>query len=122
MNAAQQKIFDMPVYVVLARKPGENGLSGLIELSFAMDWSAERVNMFWTGTAYSILGKHEIDGREWATDNCKSMSRHHPDWDISVYDAHAEDCPIEIDWDRWTLAMTTNTNKYYKRNAPFTMK
>jgi hypothetical protein len=122
LEQRRQKIEQLPAFIVLARKPGSNALTGLIEHSFSMDWSDERVNIFWSGTAYSILGKHEIDGQKDADYNRVAMAAHQPTWVLTVHDARADDCPVSIDWERWTLAMLSSGNKFYKRNALFVMK
>lgn len=119
----REKIRQFPVFIVLARKPGANAFTGLIENSFSMDWSDDRVNMFWSGTAYSILGQHEIDGRENADFNCRKMAQNHPTWELQVYDAHADDCPVTIDWERWIDAMLVGqARKFDSRNAHFVTK
>ena len=119
----REKIRQLPVFIVLARQPGANAVSGLIENSFSMDWSDDRVNMFWSGTAYSILGQHEIDGRENADFNCRKMAQTRPTWELKVYDARADDCPVTIDWDRWIDAMLVGqARKFDARNAHFVMK
>jgi hypothetical protein len=100
----------LPVRVVI-RHTVAGTIEGLIENSFSMGWSTDRVNIFWSGRAYSILGEHNIDGIENASHNADSTT------DL-VIDPLAEDSPIEIDWAAWRAS----TTKFDKRNAPFTMK
>lgn len=117
----KQTILDMPVFIVLARMPQENAYRGLIERSFSMDWDKDRVNMFWTGTAYSFLGTHSIDGKEDAEHMCKIYSERFPEWEIKVYDAKDKNCPVEIEWEAWAEAMLA-CSKFNSRNAKFSIK
>ena len=99
-----------PLYAVLYVNPDAT-IAGLIEHSFSMGWSNDRVNIFWSGKAYSMLGEHMLDGKKDATSNCTRKG-------AFVVDLLSEDCPIEIDWLAWFNA----NSKFFKRNAPFKMK
>lgn len=99
----------LPIRVVV-RITEDGKIEGLTENSFSMDWSPNRVNIFWSGKAYSILGEHNLDANRDAEHNAK-------EGDL-VIDPLAEDSPIEVDWAAWRAA----TSKYDKRNAPFTMR
>jgi hypothetical protein len=94
-----------PMYAVVCVNP-DGTLSGLVEHSFSMDKSAERVNVFWTSE------KRGIDGKKWATDNSNKANG----W--FVIELTAEDCPIEVDWLTWLNA----TYKFTQRNAPFKIR
>jgi hypothetical protein len=94
-----------PMYAVVCVNP-DGTLSGLVEHSFSMDKSAERVNVFWTSE------KRGIDGKKWATDNSNKANG----W--FVIELTAEDCPIEVDWVTWLSA----TYKFAQRNAPFKLR
>jgi len=100
----------LPIRVVVKVKDGQ--VHGLVEHSFSMDWDPKRVNIFWSGKAYSILGEHDLDGISWAQKNAEEHK------DEYVFDPLAEDSPIEVDWEKWLAA----TDKFSKRNAPFTTK
>lgn len=77
--------------------------------------SRERVKMFWSGKAYSILGEHQIDG-------VASAEKYTHLGDM-VIDPLAEDSPIEINWHYWLDAMKAGEKrKYDARNAPFFTK
>lgn len=105
----------LPIRVVLELQDGV--IHGLTELSFAMQMDPKRVNIFWSGKAYSILGEHVVDGVSWADENCK------PNLGQVVVDPLSPDSPIEVDWERWLAAVTSPTgSKFHKRNAPFTAK
>lgn len=119
--ANEARIRAMPVHIVLAIQPLSNSYHGLIEQSFSMEWDANRVNMFWTGTAYSMLGTHQLDGAAEAEEHRKLYAARHPDWRIEVYDAKSDDCPVEINWDNWVACMVAGS-KYGARNAYFTIK
>lgn len=98
-----------PIRVVL-RKTNDGKLQGLCEDSFSMSCVDNRVRIWWSGKAYSMLGEHILNGIADATHNMR-------EGDILV-DPLSEDCPITIDWERWTNA----TSKYDKRNAHFKLR
>lgn len=94
-----------PMYAVVCVNP-DGTLSGLVEHSFSMDKSADRVNIFWTSK------KIDINGKQWAEHNCnKNLG-----W--FVVDLTSADCPIEVDWLAWLNA----TYKFTMRNAPFKLR
>ena len=98
-----------PIRIVM--REGEDGkLKGLTELSFAMDIDDKRVNIFWSGKAFSILGEHDLNGIEWAKNNARPGD--------FVFDPLDPLCPAQVDWATWLSA----TDKYGKRNAPFVLR
>lgn len=99
----------LPIRIVL-RKTEEGKIQGYCEDSFSMSWTDSNVRIWWSGKAYSMLGEHIIDGIADAEYNRQ------PD-DI-VIDPLSDDCPIEINWEKWTTA----TSKYSQRNALFKVK
>ena len=105
----------LPLRVVV-RQHADGSIEGLTEESWNMNWSDKRVNIFWSGKAYSILGERILDAEANAKHNCKQEEA--PDLfsteDI-VIDPMAQDSPIVIDWERWLNA----SHKYDKRNAHF---
>lgn len=116
MEATEQQLFNgitfeqkikslSPMYAVVCVNPDAT-LSGLVEHSFSMDKSADRVNVFWTSE------KRGIDGKKWASDNSNKANG----W--FVIELTAEDCPIEVDWLTWLNA----TYKFTQRNAPFKLR
>ena len=112
-----------PLWVVLRQAPGENGWHGLVENSFTMEWNSDRVCIFWTGIAYSILGEHCINGQDSAREQVEYYTKKHPDCKIQAFDAQSPECPIEIDWDYWWEAMQAGARrKYDSRNAKFKIK
>lgn len=98
----------LPIRVVVRNTDGL--IEGLTENSFSMDWSKNRVNIFWSGKAYSILGEHILDGVANAKDNARNGDL--------VIDPLSNESPIEVDWEKWLSSAT----KYDKRNAPFKVK
>ncbi len=100
----------MPIRCVI--QTSEDGvITGLTEESFSMGWETNRVNIFWSSKAYSILGEHVIDGVKGAEENAERLGG-------EVIDPLSPDSPIVIDWQKWRAA----TNKYDKRNAHFVIK
>lgn len=113
----------LPAWVILRRKPEENAYYGLIENSFSMDWSADRVRVHWTGTAYSIVGEIKIDGKRDALSTAANQRKRHPEWTIEAYDLSDPSCPIEIDIPFWLEAVKAGqSRKFDARNAKFKMK
>lgn len=122
METTQEQLFDgktleekvqslSPMFAVVCVNP-DGTLSGLVENSFAMSKSADRVNVFWSGRGYSMLGEHNLDGKSWAKQNCN------PARGWFMVELGTENCPIEIDLVNWFQA----TSKYNKRNALFKMR
>jgi len=98
----------LPIRVVIRNTDGL--IEGLTENSFSMDWSSNRVNIFWSGKAYSILGEHILDGVANAKHNARNGDL--------VIDPLSDESPIEVDWEKWL----SSTTKYDKINAPFKVK
>jgi hypothetical protein len=113
MNEEQKAKLEhhLPIRMIVRLQDGK--VQGLTEESFSMNWSDSRVNVFWSGKAYSMLGEHQLNGVKSAEHNSKPN-----DPNELIIDPLAEDSPIEVDWDKWLSA----TNKYDKRNAPFVVK
>ncbi|MES0032721.1 hypothetical protein [Mesorhizobium sp. M0040] len=114
---------DQPILngaVVLARRPGENGLVGLVETSLFMNWSSTRVRFWWTAiiTDAALGLTFDVDGINDAEAHASHSRRKHPNWEITVWDAHDDNLPISIDWTGWANA----DDKYCHRNPTFAMK
>lgn len=103
----------LPIRMVVRVEEGK--VQGRVEHSFSMDWDDGRVNVFWSGKAYSILGEHQLDGVKWANDNVNKQKFNEFEF---VIDPLADDSPIDVDWETWLAA----TDKFSKRNAKFTVK
>ena len=104
----------LPLRVVV-RQHINGTIEGLTEESFNMNWSNRYVRVFWSGTAYSMLGEHTINGIDDAVHNCKKTSTEDCLTIENVYDPLDPHCPIQVDWRAWLNAK----DKYSKRNAPF---
>ncbi len=99
----------LPMRIVL-RKLDDGTYHGLCEDSFSMSTEPGIARIWWSGKAYSMIGEHTINGIDDANRNSK-------EGDIIV-DPLSDDCPVQINWDRWLSA----TTKYGKRNASFSTK
>lgn len=99
-----------PIRIVM-REDKERKLKGLVEHSFSMDFDEKLACIFWSGKAFSILGEHELDGEKWAKGNAKPG-----DFIFDPLDPFT--CPVDIDWAAWLSA----TDKFGKRNAPFSVR
>lgn len=99
----------LPIRIVLRKAP-DGTLRGLCEESFSMSVNDNRVRIWWSGKAYSMLGEHDINGVEDAAHNAAAG-------DI-ILDPLEGDCPVEVDWGRWRI----DTSKYGQRNAQFKVR
>lgn len=100
----------LPIRIVMDKECN----NGYTEESFSMANSPERVRVWWSGKAYSILGEHTINGVKDAEEQLKTG-------DMLVFDPLDRMCPVELDFEQWLYDMTTG-NKYGSRNAKFTKK
>lgn len=105
-------------YVVVGQQPGDNALCAVVEHSFAMDASKTHAQLYWSGTAYTIIGEIEIDGKVHAEEQVKAFNRSRPGWNFRAYHIEDEDCPIVLDLETHRVA----TSKFGRRNPSFTMK
>lgn len=114
----------LPLYVVLGRSPEQNSWQGRIENSFSMDWSFDRVRLWWSGKAFSILGEHKINGKNDAEYNCPPRGGNtQPGWEYKVFDLTSDECPIEVDLVQWLVDMDKGARpKFENRNPKFTIK
>lgn len=106
--------------VVLARRPWDNALVGLIETSLFMKWSPSQVRFWWTDIiTNSTLGlQFNVDGMSDAAAHAAHCLAKHPNWEVQIWDAHDPNLPITIDWQDWI----ETSDKYCHRNPNFTMK
>lgn len=78
-----------PIRVII-RKNSAGKIEGQVEHSFSMGWSENLVNIYWSGTAYSMLGEHEMNAIEWANGNAINPGE-------MVIDPLTPDSPIKVD-------------------------
>lgn len=103
-----------PMRIVI--RPTDDGkYEGLIENSFDMGWSRERVCIFWSGKAYSILGEHQINGVEWAQQNCNTARGE------LMFDPEDPACPVDVNLKYWHESWARR-GKFDQRNGPFKMR
>lgn len=105
----------LPIRVILRKEP-DGHYQGYIEHSFAKDWAEHRVNIWWSGKAYSMLGEHILDGIKNAESHLTDINKAGPRGEI--FDPFSPECPVIIDWASWLEAKT----KFDKRNAFFEHK
>jgi hypothetical protein len=106
--------------IVLARRPGDNGLLGLVETSLFMNWSTTHVRFWWTDIISNArLGlRFDVNGPIDAKAQATHWRRANPSWEITVWDAHDVNLPVSIDWKVWEKA----DGKYSNRNPAFIMR
>lgn len=112
-------------YVVLARYG--DSYQGIIEHSFWMDLSDERALFFWSSknATSNFGGKFEVDGFKDAKHHLLKFSKDNPNLDFKIYDVHADDLPVEFDWDEWREAckpaetLSGVKDKFKARNVKF---
>lgn len=102
----------LPLRIIL-RKELDGRYSGMVENSFSLSYDTHRVNIFWSGEAYSFLGKHKLDAVRDAEYNAPPMGG-------EIFDPLSPGCPIAVDLASWldTLADKTS-HKFDRRNAFF---
>jgi hypothetical protein len=107
--------------VVLGRAPGQNAYQGVVELSFGMDMSPDRVRFWWTGTGTdNIFGlKHTVDGFKDAERHREMFQKSRPDWAFETFNIDDPNLPIVIDWPRWHAE---RERKFEDRNPAFSIK
>jgi len=117
-----KRLLALPGYVILGTVPGGNSLSAVIELSFAMDESMERV-LFWfvrpDMKAENVLKNCERY-REMFSKGGK---------EFKIWDVRDPELPIEINWEEWLWAQSYDDrkvsgvrDKFRGRNPQFKMK
>ena len=111
----------LPIRCLIARTHGANRPKALVELSFNMDWSDRWALVFWSGTAYSILGEMKLNAETEVASQLNYYMNKHPDWEFTVVDPLAEDSPIKIEVDTWLKAQSSG-NKFRARNAPYELR
>lgn len=114
--------------ILLRLCKGENAYKGLVEESFAMNWSDKAVRFWWSGTAYSIIGTHELNGFEDAESQRQHYQSKYPEDTFVVFDIRDPNLPIVIDWEQWLAngerseSDRRRWSKYVDRNPSFKMK
>ena len=106
----------LPIRIVLKQEQGQ--VLGLVEKSFSLDWDRTRVNIFWSGEAFSNLGTtHILDGATHAEKDALHFK-------ATSYNPLLRNCPVVINWKQWLEAFsaTSHSNKFFRRNAAFSVK
>lgn len=102
---------------ILLRKTADGQYEGEVEHSFHLSWERDKVGIYWSGTAYSLLGACQLDAIKDAEGNA---ARKNDPSSIIVCDPLSTECHVEVDIVTWTKAfMSPKANKFDKRNAPF---
>lgn len=115
-NIIERLLPNLP-FRVLFRKDETGRWVGLVEHSFSMGWSPDRVLILWSGKYYSNIGTTgEIDAEKDGKDHYDTYRKEYSD--VLLVDPTAPECPFEIDWEAWLNA----GSKYNKRNAPFKVR
>ncbi len=117
MTEEQKARFDklLPLRVILRISEDGEHVEGLIENSFSMDWSKDRVLLLWSGAAHSNIGTtHTIEAQQDAEALCQGPLCK----DALILDPLDPECPIDVDFEFWMRAK----NKFNFRNPPFKAK
>jgi len=93
----------LPGYIVLGRKPTDNAYQGVIELSFSMGLSPDRVNFNWSldNATSNFGGNFKVDGLKLAEKAKKTFTEAYPDMEFEIFDVHNDELPVIINWDQW---------------------
>lgn len=118
-EAEKTRLLALPGYVILGKRPGGNRLSAVIELSFAMDKSEERV-LFWVVRPDMKEANVFRDCERYR----KMFSK--DDYEFKIWSVRDPDLPIEINWEEWLWANSLDDrrllgvrSKYRARNPEF---
>lgn len=106
--------------LILAQRPGENKLLGLMETSLFMRWSSDRVR-FWPSLTIVDRASNSLwkfDGAVEARLHAERSRRENPGWLIEAWDAYHKDLPIVINWSEWH----ESSDKFMVRNPGFSMR
>ena len=133
-EARRAHLMAMPAYFVLVHDTQTGKYSGLVEGSFSIATSEDRVRLYWSSdNAYDNFGggPHKIDGHADALKDRNSiLKRFEPHMVVGVYDARSDpaELPVELDWEQWLLdnrpadTLSGVADKYGARNIRFTPK
>lgn len=101
-------------FIAIGREPTANAYSGIIEHSFSMDTSPERVRLF-------RIRADGFEGRASAEHNAKKFGSHY-----EVYDIDDPACPVILDWVDYEKIVARKTDKLWfkfeTRNLKFRHK
>lgn len=111
LKALADHLHIRPSYVVLGERDGH--LVGIIERSFSMDLSDERVRIWWSSeNAVSNFGIHHVvNGEKDAEYHRECFDQNHSEVGFQVFDLNAPDCPIDIDWAGYLEASAPDSQK-----------
>ena len=119
----------LPGYICLAVMPGDKWYTGLVERSFSIGTDTRATQFFWTGTAHSILGAHDLDGWKNAKDRADKFEERHPGARVFIFDARGDgELPVTLEWEKWLLdsrpayTLSGVADKYGARNIGFQIK
>ncbi len=122
----------LPSYVVIGKKDGDEIYQGVIENSFSMDLSKNRINVFWSSqNAVDMFGNTglKVDGRVDAERYRDYFAKGHSDMVFEVVDLHSPDCCVVIDWEEKAEAgmpdpkkLSGVKDKFRARNPRFTVR
>lgn len=106
-------------YIVLRRMKGSNSFEGLIENSWNLDWSKDRVRFWWSGTGTdNIFGlKHTVDGKKDAEHYVNQYKQKYDE--VVSFNVRDPDLPVILDWDYW---LANREGKFEDRNPKMRMK
>jgi len=118
-------------YIVLGRKPTDNAYQGIVELSFSMGLSSDRVNFNWSSdnATSNFGGNFEVDGLKLAEKAKYAFTKEYPDMVFEIFDVHNDELPVVINWDQWRKdsaqdpeTLSGVKNKMGARNPLFEMR
>lgn len=118
LTAEQQELLQRFLPIRISIRPTPDGkYEGVVEHSFGMEWHRERVNIWWSGKAYSMLGEHLLDAVEETKGNTSTLGG-------EIWDPLDAACPVEVNFAYWLAAITGSQkrSRYDKRNAPFAVR
>jgi hypothetical protein len=121
---------DLPAFIILGRKPGDNAYTGYVEHSFSMGESKDESLVFWSSqnAASNFGGKFVVDGRKKAENHLNILRQKDAKTEWEIYDVTDENIPVVLNWQIWHWAnepdytLSGVRDKYRARNVKFSIK
>ena len=127
----QERMMQVPGFIVLASEPHANTYRGIVEHSFSLGLSTDQTQFFWTSkkATSNFGGSFEIDGKRDAETEIYYWQKKLPDWKFEIFDARDDEkLPVYLHWDLWLNGnlpadtLSAVNDKYAARNLTFMQK
>ena len=115
-------------FVLLCKEPKDNAYKAIVEHSFSMGMSPDRVLFFWSSdkATSNLGGSFRVDGKANAKEQKREYEKLYPEVEFTIFDIHDPELPILVDWDGWRAASARSdktlsgvVDKFTARNPRF---